>query len=102
MEISEVKVFIHKSPLTGELFFAKDLETMCKSVEDYEIGLYGIVETTEGDILFKVDFKYDGEPYLDWHKVMHIISFLKFHPYFDKVFLDKISERYIENISSLK
>jgi hypothetical protein len=102
MEISKTKLFVHKPPHTGELVFSRDLDAMRETVKDYKIALFGIQETEEGDILFRVSFKYDGEPYLEWHKFMHIKSFLDFHPYFDKIYLDKFSEHYINTILELK
>lgn len=102
MEISKAKLFVHKTPHTGELVFAKDLDTMREIVEDYEIALFAILETEGGDILFKVEFTYSGKPYLDCWKFMHIVSYLGFHPYCEKIYLDDFSEHYVKTILELK
>ena len=57
----KVKYFVHQDVLAGIMIYAKDFETI-QSIEDYDIGLYGIVETEEGDVLFKIDWTYSGEP----------------------------------------
>ena len=93
MDISKAKYFAHQDELNDTIIYAKHLETLA-SIYCYDIGLYGIFETQEGDVLFQIDFKYDGEPFV-WRKLMHLDSFLRFYKNQDKRFLDKQSEKYI-------
>lgn len=93
MDISKVKYFVHQDVLNDTMIYAKHLETL-ESIDCYDIGLYGIIETQEGDVLFQIDFRYDGEPFV-WQKFMHLKSFLCFYKNRDNRFLDKQSEKYI-------
>lgn len=93
MDISKVKYFVHQDVLNDTMIYAKHLESL-ESIDCYDIGLYGIVETQEGDVLFQIDFRYDGEPFV-WKKFMHLKSFLGFYKRRDMRFLDKQSEKYI-------
>ena len=95
MDISKVKYFVHQDVLADTMIYAKCLETL-QSIEDYDIGLYGIIETSEGDVLFEIDYTYDGEPFV-WKKFMHLKSFLGFYRYRKMRFLDTQSEKYIKN-----
>ena len=54
MDISKVKCFVHQDVLADTMIYAKDFETI-QTVEDYDIGLYGIIETEEGYVLFEID-----------------------------------------------
>lgn len=40
--LEKVKYFAHTDVLAGKMIFAKDFETI-QSIEDYDIGLYGIM-----------------------------------------------------------
>ena len=93
MDISKVKYFVHQDVLNDTMIYAKHLETL-ETIDCYDIGLYGIIETQEGDVLFKIDFRYDGEPFV-WQKFMHLKSFLRFYKHRDMRFLDSQSEKYI-------
>lgn len=92
--MDKVKYFVHHDCLNDTMIYAKTLETM-ESIEDYDIGLYGIKETKEGDVLFEIDFKYDGEPFVN-RKFMHLRSFLRFYRYRKMKFLDSHSKKFIE------
>lgn len=92
--LEKVKYFAHTDVLAGKMIFAKDFETI-QSIEDYDIGLYGIMETKEGDALFKIDWGYSGEPCL-MEKYMHLKSFLRFYGYRNMRFLDTKVEQYIK------
>ena len=73
MDISKVKYFVYHDVLEDTMIYAKDLETI-QTVEDYDIGLYGIVETAEGYILFEIDWTYSsGEPFVS-KRFMHLSS----------------------------
>lgn len=93
MNISKVKYFVHQDVLNDTMIYAKHLESL-ESIDCYDIGLYGIIETQEGDVLFQIDFNYDNEPFV-WQKFMHLKSFLRFYKNRDNRFLDKQSEKYI-------
>ena len=93
MDISKVKYFVHQDVLNDTMIYAKHLETL-ETIDCYDIGLYGIIETQEGDVLFQIDFRYDGEPFV-WLKFMHLKSFLRFYKHRDMRFLDSQSEKYI-------
>ena len=93
MDISKVKYFAHQDVLNDTMIYAKHLETL-ESIDCYDIGLYGIIETQEGDVLFQIDFKYNGEPFV-WQKFMHLKSFLRFYKNRNMRFLDSQSEKYI-------
>lgn len=90
-----VKYFVHQDVLQDTMIYAKRFETI-QEIEDYDIGLYGIMETQEGDVLFEIDFKYDGEPFV-WKRFMHLKSFLGFYRYRKMRFLDTQSEKYIKD-----
>lgn len=97
----KLKYFVHHDVLADIMIYAKDFETI-QSIEDYDIGLYGIVETEEGDVLFKIDWTYSGEPFV-WEKFMHLKSFLGFYGRRSMRFLDHQSEQYIKDyIQSLE
>lgn len=99
--LEKVKYFAHQDVLAGIMIYAKDFETI-QSIEDYDIGLYGIVETEEGDVLFKIDWTYSGEPFV-CERFMHLKSFLGFYGSRNMRFLDHQSEQYIKDyIQSLK
>lgn len=95
MDISKVKYFIHHDVLNSTMIYAKDLETI-QTIEDYDIGLYGIIETKEGDVLFEIDWTYSGELFV-WKKFMHLKSFLGFYRYRKAKYLDSQSEKFITN-----
>ena len=92
--MNRVKCFVHQDVLNDTMIYAKRFETI-QEIEDYDIGLYGIVETQEGDVLFEIDFRYDGEPFI-WRRFMHLKSFLGFYRYRKMKFLDNHSKNYIE------
>ena len=94
MDISKVKCFVHQDVLADTMIYAKDFETI-QTVEDYDIGLYGIIETEEGYVLFGIDWTYSGEPFV-WKKFMHLKSFLGFYRYRKMSFLDSQSKKFIE------
>ena len=93
--LEKVKYFAHQDVLAGTMIYAKDFETI-QSIEDYDIGLYGIMETKEGDALFKIDWSYSGEPCL-MEKYMHLKSFIGFYGYRNMRFLDHQSEKYVKS-----
>lgn len=95
MEISKVKYFAHQDVLNDTIIWSRDLESL-QDIDCYEIGLYGVLETSEGDILFQIDFTYSGEPFV-WRKFMHMDSYLKFYRYRRLKYLDKQSEKYIKD-----
>lgn len=95
MDISRVKYFVHHDVFDDTMIYAKDFETI-QTIEDYDIGLYGIIETEEGDVLFEIDWTYGGEPFV-WKKFMHLKSFLRFYMYRKMRFLDTHSKKYIES-----
>lgn len=96
MDINQVKLFVRRGSLDNTITFAKDLESL-QDIENYKIGLFGIIETENGDILFQIDFKYDGEPFV-WHRFMHINSFLGFNTYAERIFKDEYSKKYIDYV----
>ena len=93
MDISKVKFFVHHDVLASTMIYAKDFETI-ETIEDFDIGLYGIIETEEGYVLYEIDFKYDGEPFV-WRRFMHLSSFLGFYRHRKAKYLDKHSEKFI-------
>ena len=96
MDINKVKLFVRRGSLDHTITFAKDLDSL-KDIENYKIGLFGIIETENGDILFEIDFKYDGEPFV-WRRFMHINSFLGFNTYAERIFKDEYSKKYIDYV----
>ena len=95
MDISKVKYFVLHDVLEDTMIYAKDFETI-QTVEDYDIGLYGIVETVEGYILFEIGWTYSGEPFV-CKRFMHLSSFLGFYKHRNAKYLDKHSEKFITN-----
>ena len=93
MDISKVKYFVHRDVLADTTIYAKDFETI-QTIEDYDIGLYGIIETEEGDVLFEIDWTYSGELFV-WKKFMHLKSFLGFYKHRKVKYLDSQSEKFI-------
>jgi hypothetical protein len=96
MDISQVKLFVRRGSLDNTITFSKDLESL-QNIENYKIGLFGIIETENGDTLFEIDFKYNDEPFV-WHRFMHINSFLGFNTYSERIFKDKYSKKYIDYV----
>ena len=82
MEIAKAKYFVCWDTFTNTLYKAKKLQTLFDEVElarDY-IGLMAVLDTEIGEVLFKVEESYYGEPIL-MEQVMHIKSFMGFHTY---------------------
>lgn len=96
MDIGLVKYFVHIDTLNGVLTITKDFSNLL-DMEDYEIGLYGVLSTDNGDTLFEIDFTYENQPFV-WRRLMHINSFIGYYRYIKKIFLDKESEKYINNL----
>lgn len=92
--MNRVKCFVHQDVLNNTMIYTKRFETI-QTIEDYDIGLYGIMETEEGDVLFEIDFKYSGEPFV-WKRFMHLKSFLGFYRYRKMRFLDSQAEKFIK------
>lgn len=93
--MNRVKCFVHQDVFQDTMIYAKGFETI-QEIEDYDIGLYGIMETEEGYVLFEIDFKYSGEPFV-WRKFMHLKSFLGFYRYRKISFLDTQAEKFIKD-----
>lgn len=93
MDLTKVKYFVHQDVMDDCMIYAKRLEDL-QSIDCYDIGLYGIIETEEGYVLFEIDFKYSGEPFV-WRKFMHLKSFLGFYRYRKMRFLDTQAEKFI-------
>lgn len=93
--IEKVKCFVHHKVLEDSMVYAKRLEDL-EHIEHYDIGLYGIIETDNGDNLFHIDFRYDGEPYV-WKRFMHVKSFLGFYRHRGMEFMDSYSEKLIKS-----
>lgn len=82
MEIVKAKYFVCWDTFSNTLYKAKKLQTLFDEVElarDY-IGLMAVLDTEIGEVLFKVEETYYGEPIL-MERVMHIKSFMGFHTY---------------------
>lgn len=95
MDISKVKCFVHQDVLNNTMIYSTCLEDL-ESIDCYDIGLYGIIETSEGYILFEIDFKYNDEPFV-YRKFMHLKSFLGFYRYRKMKFMDIKSEKFISD-----
>lgn len=82
MEIAKAKYFVCWDTFGNTLYKAKKLQTLFDEVKlaRYYIGLMGVLDTEIGEVLFKVEESYSGEPIL-MERVMHIKSFMGFHPY---------------------
>lgn len=93
--MDRVKCFVHQDVWSNTMIYAKRFETI-QEIEDYYIGLYGVVETPEGYILFEIDFKYNGEPFV-WKRFMHLKSFLGFHKYRKMKFMGAKAEKFIKD-----
>ena len=93
MDLTKVKYFVHQDVMDDCMIYAKRLEDL-QSIDCYDIGLYGIIETEEGYVLFEIDFKYSGEQFV-WRKFMHLKSFLGFYRYRKMRFLDTHAEKFI-------
>lgn len=91
--MSEVKYYVHVDWNDMSIVYAKNIASI-QSIENYDISLYGIIETIEGDVLFNIEWNYYGELII-MKKFMHLESFLKYSRFQKKRFLDKHSERYI-------
>lgn len=94
MEISKVRYYAHHDVLNDTIIWSRDIESL-QDIDCWDIGLYGVIETSEGSVLFEIDFKYDGEPFV-WRKFMHLKSFLRFYKNRSMKYLDKQSEIFIK------
>ena len=86
IDITQVKCFVHQDVLNDTMIYSTHLEDL-ESIDCWDIGLYGIIETSEGYILFEIDFKYNDEPFV-YRKFMHLKSFLRFYKYRKMKFMD--------------
>lgn len=94
MDISQAKFFIKRVYKDNKIYISREIESI---IGDSQISCFAIMPTSEGDILFEVDKKYNGE-YFIWRKFMHILSFLKFNNYATIICLDESSYRYIKSV----
>jgi hypothetical protein len=80
MELAKVKKFVYYDARQKVIYTAKDLSTIFEEFEDSRLyaGLYGIIDTEIGEVMFKIDESYFGEPIV-MDRVMHWDSFMKFH-----------------------
>ena len=80
MELAKVKKFVYYDVMQKVIYTAKGLTTIFDAVEDsrFYAGMYGIIDTEIGEVMFKIDESYSGEPIV-MGKVMHWDSFMKFH-----------------------
>lgn len=80
MDITKAKRFYYMDPMTDKVYTAKNIQTLFDEIEDAKLlcGVFGLVDTAYGQILFDVDFNYDNEPCLV-RKFMHIDSFVRFY-----------------------
>lgn len=93
--MNKIKCFVHHDVLNDTMIYAKRFEII-QTIEDYDIGLYGIIETEEGHVLFEIDWTYNNEPFV-WKRFMHLKSFLGFYRYRKMKFLDSQAEKFIKN-----
>ena len=77
------KYFVHQDVWSDTMIYAKRFETI-QEIEDYDIGLYGIIETEEGYVLFEIDanddrFKYwyPGQLINCWNTEQELLEFAK-------------------------
>lgn len=80
MELAKVKKFVYYDVMQRVIYTSKNLTTIFEEVEDSRLyaGLYGIIDTEIGEVMFKIDESYFGEPIV-MDRVMHWDSFMKFH-----------------------
>lgn len=82
MDIANAKYFVCWDTFENTLYKTKNLQTLFDEVElarDY-IRLMAVLDTEIGEVLFKVEETYYGEPII-MEKIMHIKSFMGFHTY---------------------
>lgn len=86
MEIAMAKKFVFYDVLQHKIYISKKLDILFEKVEDAKLysGLFGILDTEIGEVMFKIEESYSGEPII-MDKVMHWESFIKFHRYFDYI-----------------
>ena len=93
--MDRIKIFVHQDVLNDTMIYSKHLDSL-KDIDCWDIGLYGIIETEDGYVLFEIDFKYDDEPFV-WKRFMHLKSFLGFYRYRKMRFLDTQAEKFIKD-----
>lgn len=66
MDISKAKEFIliDDFDLHKKLYASKDLLKIIEKNDDSLIGVYGVVDTDDGEVLMTTDWSYSGEPIL--------------------------------------
>ena len=86
MEIAKAKRFVFYDVMQHKIYVAKKIETLFDQFEDARLycSLFAILDTEIGEVMFKVEESYSGEPII-MDKVMHWESFIKFHRYFDYI-----------------
>ena len=95
--MDRVKTFLYMNVLGDKMICSKHLSSIQEQFEHWDIGLYGIIETKEGYVLYEIDLRYNGEPFV-YRKFMHYDSFKRFYPHRKMVFLDSQAEKFIKNI----
>lgn len=95
ISMDRVKCFVHQDVLNDTMIYSNDMESLM-DIDCWDIGLYGIIETQEGYVLYEIDFKYDDEPFV-WRKFMHLKSFLGFYKYRKMRFMDDKAEKFIKD-----
>lgn len=63
MDAAKAKEFILMPPLDdSKIFISKSLDKLIdKNGDDGIIGIYGVVDTADGDVLMTTDYAYSGE-----------------------------------------
>lgn len=76
-----VKRYVY-APLTEKsIYVARDLQTILERTGANDlIRVYAVVELPNGETLFTIDRKYNGD-FMLYDRFMHIDSFFGFHPH---------------------
>lgn len=82
MDVAKAKYFVCWDCMKHVMYKAKKLQTLFDEVElaSMYIGVMAVLDTEIGEVLFAVEESYSGEPII-MDKIMHVDSFMGFHPY---------------------
>lgn len=94
MDISTAKFFVYHDNLhiayqDQTIYISKDLQSILDKSK-YDIGVYGVIDTTAGEKMVKIEFDYQREPYLDSGMMgmfLHFDTFMESYQQVKKVYL---------------
>lgn len=76
-----IKRYVYAPLKEKNIYVARDLQTILERTDNSDLmRIFAVVELPNGETLFTMDRKYNGD-FMLYDRFMHIDSFFGFHPY---------------------